>query len=236
MLRDVAPEHTNEHLDTKDGRYYMQLEWKALARALQAENQHDRKEAIYDALLFRSERYKLFPDAEVSERELELNEGLAEYTAVKIAPLTESEQIQAAVRDLSKHVLDPTFVRSFAYATGPAYGLLLDQYSPGWRKRIGNVSQSLPGLLKQALAITDPSDLHEQTEKRSAAYGGRDLWMAETSREFERSKLISEYKARFVDGPVLALPMQHKSLQFDPRNLQPLGAAWDDLSNFANCF
>ena len=118
----------NAQLDTVDGRYYMQLEWRALSRALQASTDEERRKAAADAVLFRAERYRLFPGADLQEEALELNEGLAEYTGVRVGNPTSEEQIKAALNDLSSHRDDSTFVRSFAYATGPGYGLLLDHY------------------------------------------------------------------------------------------------------------
>ena len=47
-------------------------------------------------------------------------------------------RIAYAVYDLSFFVEAPSFVRSFAYATGPAYGLLLDQADPGWKEKLGS--------------------------------------------------------------------------------------------------
>src|SRR5215472_12902812 len=50
----------NEHLDTLEGRVWMQLEWRALRRALESSGS-DRGEAVADALAFRRERRRLFP-------------------------------------------------------------------------------------------------------------------------------------------------------------------------------
>ena len=74
----------NAQLDTVDGRYYLQLEWRALARALDAPIDADRRQAVKSAILFRAERHRLFPQAVQQERALELNEGLAEYTGVRV--------------------------------------------------------------------------------------------------------------------------------------------------------
>ncbi len=68
-----------DHLDTVDGRYWMQLEWRALARALGASGAA-RTAAVRDALGFRMARRKAFPNAAENERLLEMNEGLAQYT------------------------------------------------------------------------------------------------------------------------------------------------------------
>jgi hypothetical protein len=63
----------NTHLDSIDGRYWLQLEWRALAKALTGDRQ-----AVRDALVFRARRRSLFPNAAKDERELEMHEGLAE--------------------------------------------------------------------------------------------------------------------------------------------------------------
>ena len=63
---------SNAHLDSVEGRYWLQLEWRALAKALPGDRQ-----AVRDALAFRARRRSLFADAPAQERELEMNEGLA---------------------------------------------------------------------------------------------------------------------------------------------------------------
>lgn len=130
----------NVHLDAFEGRYWLQLEWRALAAALQAQDERSRRRAVWDALAFRQARHAAFVEAGRTETALELNEGLAEYTGVVVAGATDAERTESALRDLSGHVADTSFVRSFAYATGPAYGLLLDRYAPGWRKRLAQAA------------------------------------------------------------------------------------------------
>ena len=212
----------NRQLDTLEGRYYLQLEWRALARALQASTSSDRKTAITDALIFRTERYKLFPGATIEEQALELNEGLAEYTGVKIGNPTPEEQVRFAISDLKAHASDSTFVRSFAYATGPAYGLLLDRSNPQWLAQIRQGS-TFVSMLETSLHIALPANLDEAASVRAAEYDGQALKAVETAREARRQQVIATYKAKFVDGPVLKLTFQHMNVQFNPTNLQPLG-------------
>jgi hypothetical protein len=50
-----VPDLPNDHLDTPDGRYWMQLEWKALSRALGSSGE-TRLAAARDALAFRAAR------------------------------------------------------------------------------------------------------------------------------------------------------------------------------------
>jgi hypothetical protein len=214
----------NAQLDTIDGRYYLQLEWRALSRALQASTDEERRKAAADAILFRAERYRLFPGADAREQALELNEGLAEYTGVRVGNPTPEEQIEAALNDLSSPKDDSTFVRSFAYATGPSYGLLLDHYSPGWHDQL-RTGQGFDALLRNALHIDLPANLQLAADRRATQYDGATLRAAETEKEVRRQRIIASYRSIFIDGPVLTLQLRHMRVQFNPRNLQPLGDA-----------
>jgi hypothetical protein len=61
---------SNAHLNTLEGRIWLELEWRALTRAL-ATNEGNRRTAVEDALVFSAYRRSLFPDAANEERELE---------------------------------------------------------------------------------------------------------------------------------------------------------------------
>jgi hypothetical protein len=214
-------EVTNDHLDTLNGRYLLQLEWRALAAALLCKTQAACQQAVSDALLFRGARYELFPSAAEQERSLELNEGIAEYTGISLGIKTHDARIKAALYDLTAHISDQTFVRSFAYATGPAYGLLLDKYMPGWKLRL-QAGPFLNALLQQATHSSLPWHAYVAAEERAATYDGGVLRNAEIEREKRRQEIIAVYRAKFIDGPVLVIPLHHTNIQFNPQSLQPL--------------
>ena len=217
----------NLHLDTPEGRILLQLEWRALAGALTAPDASARNAAISDALLFRHERHRLFPDARSEERALELNEGVAEYTGVRVGLATSAERTAYALRDLETFVQSPTFVRSFAYATGPAWGLLLDQADPGWRVKLAAAMKtesppSLDRMLQAALKLPEPSPA---TVKAREAIHDDTLRPRELARDQAKQAHLADLKARLVDGPVLRLPMLHGNYQFNPQTLEALGAS-----------
>ena len=221
------PNHSageNAHLDELNGRYYMQLEWRALARALEAGSDADRRSAARDALVFRAERYRIYPKAAAEEHGLEQNEGLAEYTGVRVGNPTAELQSKMALHDLSAHVGDATFVRSFAYATGPAYGLLLDRYAPGWHARL-RAGEGFDGILGRALHVAGSGSMEQLAAERAAKYDGATLHAAEVDRDARRQQLLALNRAKFVSGPILTLKFRKMNVQFDPRNLQPLGDA-----------
>lgn len=214
----------NGHLDTLEGRYWLQLEWRALAKALTAKTAAQRRTAESDALVFRAERYRRFPGAAKEEQALELNEGVAEYTGVHVGLQTPDARNAYAVHDLQLHVADDSFVRAFAYATGPAYGLLLDRADPAWRSALKS-GERLDQLLQNALKISLPANLETSAAKRAAAYDDGALRAHEVARDTERRKRLAAFKATLVDGPVLTLPLAHSNRQFRPTTLVPL----DDL-------
>jgi hypothetical protein len=223
QLRASAPrEADNAHLDSLEGRYLMQLEWRALARAISAPRQSQAKAAARDALLFRARRHELFAKAAAGENALELNEGLAEYTGVRVGHATADARLQSALRDLRTHASDPSLVRSFAYATGPAYGLLLDRWAPDWRRRIGPQEGFGPLL---GAVLGQAGNQGAKLEAAAARYDGAELRAAETVRDARRQERLREYRQRFISGPVLEIPLVRMSVQFDPRDLQPLDDA-----------
>lgn len=199
-----------EHLDTTDGRTWLQLEWRALAAALTAKADDACKAAIADALAFRRARWAASADAAASEVALELGEGLAEYTGVKVGA---RDPVAAAVRDLAAHVDDPSFVRSFAYATGPAYGLLLDRFAPGWRGQLAG-APSLADALAQAVQVTVPD-----AGAAMSRYGGAGLRKAEDARGAERAARQARFQRAFVEGPVLRLAFRHMKIEFNPKDV-----------------
>jgi hypothetical protein len=211
----------NAHLDSLKGRLWLQLEWRALGRALTSASA-DRRGAIEDALVFRAYRRHILPAGASEERALEMHEGLAEYTGVKLASASDQRAREWTAHELHEAESTPTFVRSFAYASGPAYGLLLDEMAPGWRKRL-KASDDLGTLLAASLSLHLPSDLERAAEQRANSYDADGLRAAEAAREATRQRRLAEYRAHLVDGPVLIIPLQKMKVQFDPNNLQPLG-------------
>jgi hypothetical protein len=115
----------------------------------------------------------------------------------------------------------PSLVRSFAYASGPAYGLLLDDTGGGWRKALRK-GDDLGTLLQQRSGVALPEASKAAAESRAKSYDGDSLIALETAREIRRKQIVAGNRALLVDGPVLAIPLRKMNMQFDPGNLLPL--------------
>ena len=191
----------NSHLDSLEGRYWMRLEWRALARALGASGAA-RTSAIADALAFRAARHQRFPGAAANEHIVDINEGIATYTQYVIGSDSTEDAIRAATMTLAGSEESSSFVRTFAYASGAGYGLLLDALSPGWHRKITGASD-FGQLLSAAAGVPATADA---AAAAAARYDGASLRAAEEERDRKQQLIIAELRRRFVDGPVLVVP------------------------------
>jgi|SRR5690348_2981924 len=218
-----SPDASSPHLDERDGRVWLRLELHALAAALSSGGSSAR-DAARDALLFRAYRLSRYRGADSLEARLETQEGLAEYTGAKLALAATGLSDQRLATELADYEGRPTYVRSFAYATGPAIGLLLDRYAPDWRTRV-RLRHDPAGLLAQALGFRADDGLEREAKSAARAYGAPAVMSAEDSRATERATRLAAYRARLVDGPVLVLKQRDLGFTMDPNTLVPLGDA-----------
>jgi hypothetical protein len=214
----------NNHLDMRPGRTWLRLEYRALARALDAlPDSRAARQHAQSALLFRAQRRSLYPGSDSLEATLEIQEGLPEYTGQRLAMRLTGEgprHVAQYVRDYERNT--PTFVRAFAYGTGPAVGVLLDHFSPRWRDAV-RTKRDLAGLLAQSIDFQAPARNRLASAARSRAdeYGWDEVDRAEGARDSARAPTMRGYRARLQDGPTITLRQSIDSLSwsFDPTEL-----------------
>src|SRR5215467_3966987 len=196
----ITDDGYNEHLDTLEGRVWLQLEWRALRRAFESSGS-DRAEAIADALAFRRERRRRFPSAADNERRDEIREGLASYTGIAAWANSPAYAHRAAASAAAGGEMQSSFVGNFEAASGPAYGVLLDDLLPGWHRQVRGTSD-LGDLLASAINRPPTTDV----AVAAARYDGATLRTAEEVRDRAQQVRVAELRRRFVDGPVLTMP------------------------------
>jgi hypothetical protein len=156
---------------------------------------------VGDALAFRAARRAQFPAAAENERRDEIREGLAQYTGTVVAAPSPQEAVASAIQQTLSAEKQDTFLRTFAYTSGAAYGVLLDAYAPEWRRQVGS-SSDLADMLSMASAVRPALDANAAP----ARYRGAELRAAEEERDQQLKARVAALRQRFVDGPVLVLP------------------------------
>jgi len=166
------------------------------------------------------------------ERALEINEGLAEYTGIRVS-LPEGARAGWTVQRMESResqAEEGGTTRNFAYATGPGYGLLLDAVEPGWHESVSR-SSDLGELLARAYGFDVGPELAADAGVRMVRHGGDELLELESAREEERTREQTRFRARYVTGPVLILPADDElGYSFDPNGVAALEGAGQVLA------
>ena len=207
----------NDHLDSLEGRIWLQMEWRALEHAFWQEGE-ERKRDVVDAVYFRNYRRAIFPAAEARENAMEMHEGMAEYTGFKLSTSSAEEYVvQVAAWLRSAPTRTPSYGRSFAYTSGPAYGGLLDAANKNWRTG-ATPATNLGQLLARAYGVQVPAKLDKaEALRRAERYDGGEVIAIETEREKDHQARVAAARELFVDGPILVLPAGPEfNFTFDP--------------------
>lgn len=211
LATEFAAGSGTDLLETAEGRTWLRLEVAALSRALTAEGEHQRS-AGADALLFRARRLALATAQEAArERNLDIAEGMPEYTAWR---LTGEPADRLAVH--IGRLPDTSWVRSFPYFTGPAYGYLLDALAPGWRPMLRE-RPDLPALLAPAVAGREQGD----AKARGTLYALDAVREEELRREAAGRERAALMRERF-SGTVLRIRTGGMAISFDPLQVTPI--------------
>lgn len=214
------------HLESERGRYLMRLEMRALSVAMRSSNRA-RRNAGEDALLFRAARLAAFPNAQFGERALDRNEGLAAYTGVMLGA---DNATMYAASVLDRYDTHQALARAYAQATGPAYGLLLDQYRRAWRGEL-NRGASAADLLAATLEARTPNA--SALNEAAVRYGGPGIAIEENARAQAQRTRIAALQTRFGAGPRVELPLSQMRMEFNPNLVTPvegLGALYEVLT------
>jgi hypothetical protein len=172
------------------------------------------------ALIFRAERRSLYPGSDSLEATLEIQEGLAEYTGQRFAMQLTGEGPARVAKYVRDYEATPTFVRAFAYGTGPAIGVLLDEFNPTWRDAV-RTNRDIGALLAQAIRFQRPRNLAATALARAKGYGWDEIDRTEAARDSTRAPAMQAYRARLGAGPVITLLQSQDSLawSYDPTEL-----------------
>ncbi len=194
------------HLSELRPRILLLLEWRALEQALGSDGSV-RDGHIRQALAFRSERLGS-ADAARNERAQMLNEGVASYTGVALS----GEPVRLALAALRRAAGGPSLGRTFAYASGPAWGLLLDAIRPDWKQSLDS-GRDLPDLMPR-----QPADVADGSLYDEAA-----LVEQERAVAAEQRQRLDDALARTSGADTLQLPLRSPAMDFDPNQVTATG-------------
>jgi hypothetical protein len=211
------------HLEEARAREWLRLEMRALGTALRSTG-HAREQALEEALQFRAARLRDFPDARAQETALDRNEGLAAYTGVRLG--SASPEAYAA-RLLDRYDTRDSYVRTYAYATGPAYGLMLDQFVRDWRPQVRSGATPADLLANQLRVQTLNA---RQLQRIGQRYSRATIAAEENARADTLRERLLALRARFATGPRLEIALSQAQFEFDPNGITAISGLGNHYS------
>lgn len=192
-----------EYLDNYKAKILLRSEFEALRnciKSLQTNNEAAAKQFLNDAIYFRTKREKEFKSQNHYALELETLEGLASYTGYKLS----------AYKDLYRMVIlelngreNPTGLnRSFAYATGLAYGLIFDHFQVKWRTDLKHIYSFREIYNQQKIFKQELDGKSENIKLRNNYYT---IEREETKRKLISDSIRQFYNNLFLKQPVLVV-------------------------------
>ena len=142
-----------------------------------------------------------FPARRTTNGATRFAKGLPPTPASRPGPIRPRMPTVPQRQQLAGGESQPSFVGNFEAASGPAYGVLLDDLLPGWRRQVRGTSD-LGDLLASATNRPPTTDV----AVAAARYDGATLRTAEEARDRAQQVRVAELRRRFVDGPVLTMP------------------------------
>ena len=211
---------STRHLNDRNARLYLKLEWKALTYAI-GTNGETRNQAIRDALVFRGARRELFPAASVDENKFENYEGLTTFTYIKLCN-SGPEEIQKRILEyLDRIYQNNSYAWGYGFVHGALYATLLNDKGFDF-KQIQQPDFDLGKAALEAYGVTLPVVCRDVAGSLAMNY---DI-QAIRAEESEREAMINENTRRivmtFMEKPVVTITMESPNFSFEPEDINAL--------------
>jgi hypothetical protein len=211
---------STRHLNDRNARLYLKLEWKALTYAIGTAGE-TRNQAIRDALVFRGARRELFPAAIVDENKFENYEGLTTFTYIKLCNSCAEEIQKRNLEYLDRIYRNNSYAWGYGFVHGALYATLLDDKGFDF-KQIQQPDFDLGKAALEAYGVTLPAVCRDVAGSLAMNY---DI-QAIRAEESEREAMINENTRRivttFIEKPVVTITMESPNFSFEPEDINAL--------------
>jgi hypothetical protein len=219
-LGHIPRTYNNAHMDDKDARILLKLEWNAFLSACKTRDSLLRRTAICDGLTFRKQRQQEYNQYYQDEIAFEVHEGLAQYTGIKLFASSDSMYLKILDEEKESYMQRENLVRNYAYLSGAIIGYLLDQKTNEWRKQVDGNSD-LGAMLQKTYQIDLPTDKGRHIQHRAKFYGYESILKFESHRDSLAIGKKELFKELFTKD-IKKLPLKNIQISFDPNAVVPL--------------
>ncbi len=205
-------------MDEKEARIWIKLEWKALKKAISAEN-GDQPLAIRDALIFRGSNRESYPKYAGMENKFEMYEGLATFTFLYLYSQTPEEFKSRLFEYLDRVYSFQSYSRSYGFIHGALYATLL--HNKGFNfAALTTDTIDLGRMVQDLYHIELPKVCRDVAGSISLNYGLDEVYKEEETRLQEIRNRINEKISVFTEKPVVFMELESPYFDFEPEDVQ----------------
>lgn len=228
---DLKPSTFNtRHLNDKNTRFYLKLEWKALSSAIGATGEA-RRQAIRDALIFRGARRELFPEAIADENKFENFEGLATFTYIKLCTDNVDDLRGRILEYLDRIYKNTSYASGYGFVHGALYATLLNDTGFDFRQ-IQQSDFDLGRAAREAYNVTLPEVCRDIAGSLAMNYDVQAIRTEESEREAMINERTGKVVSAFFEKPVVTVTLESPNFSFEPEDinfLDSLGTMYERL-------
>jgi hypothetical protein len=218
------------HLNDRNARLYLKLEWKALTYAIKTSGE-TRNQAVRDALVFRGARRELFPEAIEDENKFESYEGLTTFTYIKLCTSGPEEMKQRILEYLDRIYQNRSYAWGYGFVHGALYATLLDEKGFDF-KQIKQPDYDLGKATLDTYGITMPAVCRDVAGSLAMSYDIQAIRLEESERLEQINEHMRHIVNTFLEKPVVVINMESPNFSFEPEDinfLDTLGTLYNRL-------
>ena len=220
-LNNLEPNDFNtRHMDNKNARLWLNLEWKALRSAFNNEGEL-RLQAIRDALIFRGARRELYPKNIIDENRFENYEGLPTFTYTFLCEDTAGKLKRKLIESLDMNYTYQSYGRNYGFIHGALYAYLAHEKDFDF-KTIRSDSVDLGNEVKKLYDIELPVICRDVAGSLALNYDIESIYKEENQRVAEIKERIHKQISTFTEKPVVYLELESPNFDFEPENIRSL--------------
>ncbi len=211
---------STRHLNDKNARLYLKLEWKALTYAIGSDGA-TRSQAMRDALVFRGARRELFPSAVEDENKFENYEGLTTFTYIKLCTSSPEEMQNRILEYLDRIYQNNSYAWGYGFVHGALYATLLNDKGFDF-KQIKQSDFDLGKAALEAYGVTLPTVCRDVAGSLAMNYDIQSIRAEESEREAMINENTRRIVTTFMEKPVVTITMESPNFSFEPEDINAL--------------
>jgi len=215
-----TPDYNTSHMGERTARLWLKMEWKALERAIRT-NGETRKQAIRDALVFRSARRELYPKYKQEENKFENYEGLASFTYMMLCTESREEYLKKLLEYYHRIYDFRSYTFSYGFVHGNLYAHLLNDTGFDFSS-IDSRDFDLGAVLMDKYDISLPEISRDIAGSLAFSYDIDLVKEEERKREEQLREGLRRRTAQFTERPVVLIELESPNFSFEAEDTDPV--------------